>query len=142
MASFVATPRPTGTGSSMSVACNVAQPPDRVAAPVSLCRCSGAPRLAGSVLRLPLSPSKIGSTSPAACKVSTKYEPSDLERLWVAYAGPWADNFCSHMAPLDNSTRVWVDTLAEHARLQTQYRQDDNTSPAEVSALEHNRITV
>lgn len=67
----------------------------------------------------------------AACKVSTQYLPSDLEQLWVKNVAAWEADFCNHMAEVENSTRVWLDTLTELRKAQAQY-QNANTSPAEV----------
>lgn len=44
----------------------------------------------------------------------------------------WQDDYCNHMAAVEDSTRVWLDTLAQHTKLQ----EDKATgqSPAEVRA--------
>lgn len=68
----------------------------------------------------------------SACKVSTRYLPSDLEQTWMKHAAAWGADFCNHMTEVENSTRVWLDTLAQHTQLQG--KQTEGQSPAEVRA--------
>jgi hypothetical protein len=60
--------------------------------------------------------------------------PSRLEEQWVANAAAWEADFCSHMDGVEDSTRVWLDTLAEHTQLQKD--KTAGQSPAEVRALQ------
>jgi hypothetical protein len=47
-------------------------------------------------------------------------------------AAAWEADFCNHMSQVESSTRVWLDTLAQHTQLQE--KQTDGQSPAEVRA--------
>lgn len=47
-------------------------------------------------------------------------------------AASWEADFCNHMAEVESSTRVWLDTLVQHTQLQE--NQTTGQSPAEVRA--------
>lgn len=79
----------------------------------------------------PAQPGALLQDSSPACKASTEYISSDLEQKWLKNAAEWEKNFCGNMAASDDSTKVWVEVMAEHAKLQEQYISS-NTSPAEV----------
>lgn len=95
---------------------------DPTAARGSLCR---SPDKAGSANYLILTDVR----SPA-CNVSTQYLPSGLEQLWMTNAVAWGVDFCSHMSEVENSTRMWLDTLTQHTQLQENCSVGQ--SPAEV----------
>lgn len=71
------------------------------------------------------------AAAAAACSATTEYLPSDLEQLWVQNTADWEQDFCSHMAPYEDSTKIWLQTQTQLADLQQQY-VDASTSPAQV----------
>ena len=63
------------------------------------------------------------------CNITTEYLPSNLEQVWLSNAAAWEKDFCSHMAEVESSTRVWLDTLEQLTQLQGKF---DDKRPTEV----------
>lgn len=72
------------------------------------------------------------SAQLSRCNQTTEYLPSDLEQLWLSNVATWEQQFCNSLQALENSTRVWLDTLAQLTSMQEQHMQQGDKSPAQV----------